>query len=80
MGVKIQIAGYNCTGTESCLFICYCFFVKKDMIGKNIRKKFRICFLWNHVMSSNVIAKMVGPKKQDFWPKIYKLKGNHCIL
>ena len=20
---------------------------------------------------------MVGPKKQDFWPKI---KGNHCIL
>ena len=23
---------------------------------------------------------MVGPKKQDFWPKINKLKGNHCIL
>ena len=23
---------------------------------------------------------MVGPKKQDFWPKIYILKGNHCIL
>jgi hypothetical protein len=23
---------------------------------------------------------MVGPKKQDFWPKIDKLKGNHCIL
>ena len=24
--------------------------------------------------------KMVGPKKQDFWPKINILKGNHCIL
>ena len=23
---------------------------------------------------------MVGPKKQDFWPKIHILKGNHCIL
>ena len=23
---------------------------------------------------------MVGHKKQDFWPKIHKLKGNHCIL
>ena len=23
---------------------------------------------------------MVGPKKQDFWPKINRLKGNHCIL
>ena len=23
---------------------------------------------------------MVGPKKQDFWPKINMLKGNHCIL
>ena len=23
---------------------------------------------------------MVGPKKQDFWPKINLLKGNHCIL
>ena len=23
---------------------------------------------------------MVGPKKQDFWPKINELKGNHCIL
>ena len=23
---------------------------------------------------------MVGPKKQDFWPKISILKGNHCIL
>ena len=23
---------------------------------------------------------MVGPKKQDFWPKINKLKENHCIL
>ena len=23
---------------------------------------------------------MVGPKKQDFWPKISKLKGNHFIL
>ena len=28
--------------------------------------------LWN--------LKMVGPKKQDFWPKINILKGNHCIL
>ena len=26
------------------------------------------------------ILKMVGPKKQDFWPKINKLEGNHCIL
>ena len=23
---------------------------------------------------------MVGPKKQDIWPKINILKGNHCIL
>ena len=23
---------------------------------------------------------MVGTKKQDFWPKINILKGNHCIL
>ena len=23
---------------------------------------------------------MVGPNKQDFWPKINILKGNHCIL
>ena len=23
---------------------------------------------------------MVGPKNQDFWPKINILKGNHCIL
>ena len=23
---------------------------------------------------------MVGSKKQDFWPKINILKGNHCIL
>ena len=23
---------------------------------------------------------MVGPKKQDFCPKINILKGNHCIL
>ena len=23
---------------------------------------------------------MVGPKKQNFWPKINILKGNHCIL
>jgi hypothetical protein len=23
---------------------------------------------------------MVGPLKQDFWPKINILKGNHCIL
>ena len=23
---------------------------------------------------------MVGPKRQDFWPKINILKGNHCIL
>ena len=22
---------------------------------------------------------MVGLKKQDFWPKINALKGNHCI-
>ena len=23
---------------------------------------------------------MVGPKKQEFWPKINILKGNHCIV
>ena len=23
---------------------------------------------------------MVGPKKQEFWPKINILKGKHCIL
>ena len=22
----------------------------------------------------------MGPKKQEFWPKINVLKGNHCIL
>ena len=22
----------------------------------------------------------MGPKKLDFWPKINRLKGNHCIL
>ena len=22
----------------------------------------------------------MGPKKQEFWPKINILKGNHCIL
>ena len=26
------------------------------------------------------ILKIVGPKKQDFWPKINRLKENHCIL
>ena len=26
------------------------------------------------------ILKIVGPKEQDFWPKIDILKGNHCIL
>ena len=25
------------------------------------------------------ILKMVCPKKQDFWPKINMLKGNHCM-
>jgi hypothetical protein len=23
---------------------------------------------------------MLGPKKQEFWPKINMIKGNHCIL
>ena len=23
---------------------------------------------------------MVGPKEQEFWPKINMIKGNHCIL
>ena len=23
---------------------------------------------------------MVGPKKQDFWPKMNTPKGNHCTL
>ena len=26
------------------------------------------------------MLKMVGPKKQDFWPKINILKRNHCVL
>ena len=26
------------------------------------------------------ILKMIDPKKQNFWPKINILKGNHCIL
>ena len=26
------------------------------------------------------ILKVVGPKKQDFWPKNNTLKRNHCIL
>ena len=26
------------------------------------------------------ILKMVDPKKQNFWPKINILRGNHCIL
>ena len=26
------------------------------------------------------LLKMVGPKKQHFWPKINIIKGNHCIL
>ena len=26
------------------------------------------------------ILKMVGPRKEDFWPKINILKGNRCIL
>jgi hypothetical protein len=26
------------------------------------------------------ILKIVGPKKQVFWPKINVLKGKHCIL
>ena len=26
------------------------------------------------------ISNMVGPKKHDFWLKIYIHKGNHCIL
>ena len=26
------------------------------------------------------ILKIVGPKKQYFWPKINVLKGNHCIF
>ena len=34
----------------------------------------------NHISSVVDVFKMVGPKKQDFWPKINILKGNHCIL
>ena len=26
------------------------------------------------------ILKIVGTKKQDFWPKINMLKRNHCVL
>ena len=44
---------------------------------------------WNYFIASPVlyqyqfgfgISKMVGPKKQEFWPKINILKGNQCIL
>jgi hypothetical protein len=32
--------------------------------------------VWVH----NIISLMVGPKKEDFLPKINILKENHCIL
>ena len=37
----------------------------------------------NYSVNNNIgygILKMVGRKKQDFWPKINILKGNLCIL
>ena len=48
-----------------------------------------IVFKYNNLQGTKIvlsgeyqfgILKMVGPKKQDFWPKINVLKGNHCIL
>ena len=37
----------------------------------------------NYSVNNNIgcgILKMMGRKKQDFWPKINILKGNLCIL
>ena len=48
-----------------------------------------IVFKYNNLQGTKIvlsgeyqygILKMVGPKKQDFWPKINLLKGNYCIL
>ena len=35
--------------------------------------------MWKYQFGCGIL-KMVGPKKQDFWPKINIHKGNHCIL
>ena len=37
-------------------------------------------FRYNKYQFGCGILKVVGPKKQDFWPKINILKGNHCIF
>ena len=36
--------------------------------------------MYNQYQFGCSILKMVGPKKQDFCPKINILTGNHCIL
>ena len=37
-------------------------------------------YIYNLISVRLWILKMVGPKKQAFWPKINIPKGNHCIL
>ena len=48
-----------------------------------------IVFKYNNLQGTKIvlsgeyqfgISKMVGPKKQDFWPKINVLNRNRCIL
>ena len=38
--------------------------------------------MFQHMQSniSSVVEFQDGPKKQDFWPKINILQGNHCIF
>ena len=35
--------------------------------------------MWKYQFGCGIL-KMVRPKKQNFWPKINILRGNHCIL
>jgi hypothetical protein len=51
--------------------------VLKTHLSSDTARNFLVIFL-NHQLSW--FLKMVGPKKQDFWPKSNILKGNHCIL
>ena len=55
------------------LYFSFCFF--GSLKYAKIKSRLLIC-----TQLSVGFLKMVGPKKQDFWLKINKLKGNHCIL
>ena len=64
-----------------------CRFENKNMVlkmcSKTIFVKSSGVFLHlqtNMYQFGSGILKMVGPKKQDFWPKINILKAIHCIL